>query len=319
MQKSTRASFFVFCIFIYTVFLSAIWPWLATTLNLAYPAQLVLNEVLLFLAPAFVYLIITKQRARNVLRLKPLKFHNILLIIVIALFIQPCMSLLSFITALIFPNNVANTLVTYQSVPLYVMLISMAVTPAICEEIVFRGIVFSDYENLSLPKAALGSGLLFGMMHMDLQQFLYAAVIGMIFCYLVYKTGSIFSSMLAHFVINGFQVGYAKLSLALAQQAGAPVTNTSSVETTFWGNLSLLFALLFLIAITLPVLICAFYAFHKINPGCGCVDTYGKPCYPTAKGAEERLVTVPFVLSISFYVVIVICIPFILYLFMGLL
>ena len=82
----------------------------------------------------------------------------------------------------------------------------MALTPAICEEIVMRGVVLSEYKYKNTFKAAVMNGIIFGLMHLSGQQFLYAAVLGFLFAYIVRITGSLFSTMIVHFVFNGFNM-----------------------------------------------------------------------------------------------------------------
>ena len=82
----------------------------------------------------------------------------------------------------------------------------MALTPAICEELVMRGVVLSEYKYKTTFKAAIMNGLIFGLMHLSGQQFLYAAILGFLFAYIVRVTGSLFSTMIVHFVFNGFNM-----------------------------------------------------------------------------------------------------------------
>jgi hypothetical protein len=87
----------------------------------------------------------------------------------------------------------------------------MAVIPACIEEFVFRGIFYHSYRKSGILGAALLSGVLFGMLHLNINQFIYAFFIGIIFALLVEATGSMFSSMLAHFAINTYSIIVLKL------------------------------------------------------------------------------------------------------------
>ena len=50
------------------------------------------------------------------------------------------------------------------------------------------------------------SGLVFGMFHLNINQFAYALVSGVIFAYMAEATGSIWSSVIAHFVVNSYSI-----------------------------------------------------------------------------------------------------------------
>jgi len=82
----------------------------------------------------------------------------------------------------------------------------VAVIPAILEETVYRGVFFNEFRKMNPRKGVVLSGLLFGLMHMNFNQFIYAFVMGMIFALLVEVTDSIISSMIVHFTINGSSV-----------------------------------------------------------------------------------------------------------------
>ena len=83
-------------------------------------------------------------------------------------------------------------------------LLVVAVAPAICEEMMFRGYVFSAFEDKFKPKTAmLISACLFGIYHMSFVRFIVTAFIGYVTCYVVYKSKSLFMGMIMHFINNG--------------------------------------------------------------------------------------------------------------------
>ena len=59
--------------------------------------------------------------------------------------------------------------------------------------------------------AALMSGLLFGCFHLNINQALYAFVMGIVFAYMVEATGSLWSSVIAHFAVNTYSIGIVQL------------------------------------------------------------------------------------------------------------
>ena len=97
----------------------------------------------------------------------------------------------------------SQTLLTY---PFVVQIILMAVIPALVEEFIFRGLFYGTYRKCGVLKGALMSGLVFGLFHLNINQFCYAFVIGVVFAFLVEATGSIWSSVLAHFAINTYSI-----------------------------------------------------------------------------------------------------------------
>ena len=59
--------------------------------------------------------------------------------------------------------------------------------------------------------ACIASGLLFGIMHLDPQQFLYATALGFVLALVVRITDSIFASVIMHFIINGTSITVQKV------------------------------------------------------------------------------------------------------------
>ena len=91
---------------------------------------------------------------------------------------------------------------------LWINLLVVAVLPAICEELLFRGIIYKGIENngKSMKRAIILSGILFGFMHMDFIRMIPTALLGIGFAYVLYRSRSIFLCMLMHFLNNGFIV-----------------------------------------------------------------------------------------------------------------
>jgi membrane protease YdiL (CAAX protease family) len=93
--------------------------------------------------------------------------------------------------------------ITPAQYPLRTLLV-FAVIPPICEEMFFRGILFRGIASRFGAAAALaGTTLLFSAVHSTLGQKGMMLFLGCYFGLLVYWTGSLWTSMLAHAVNNG--------------------------------------------------------------------------------------------------------------------
>ena len=79
----------------------------------------------------------------------------------------------------------------------------IALTPAICEEALFRGVILRGF-SAKLPRvtSAILTGVLFGLYHVDLWRLLPTALLGVALSLIALETGSILPSMLTHFVNN---------------------------------------------------------------------------------------------------------------------
>lgn len=172
-----------------------------------YQVQIIGTFIFLWL-PSILYLVIRRRtlgaHIKEVLKLKKTKGSNFLFCFLIYLCLVPIAAFLNLITMLFVPNNVVEFMTTLSSSGSnLLMLFTIAVIPAIGEELVFRGIIHDGYKNTPLVFMALINGLLFGLFHMNPSQLLYAFVLGTVFTYVVEYTGSIFTTMFIHFIFNG--------------------------------------------------------------------------------------------------------------------
>jgi len=162
-------------------------------------------QLLIFILPLFVWLVMKEEKFSSNIPAHKLGAKNIILIVAISLLIQPAMMTLSGISSLFFTNYVSEMIYSSLEQPLWLILLASAVTPAICEELVFRGYLQTQQRDRRLKQAAILNGLFFAIIHLNLQQFLYAFVMGIIFVYMVHYTRSIWAGILSHFVVNAAQ------------------------------------------------------------------------------------------------------------------
>ncbi|MBR1443256.1 MAG: CPBP family intramembrane metalloprotease [Firmicutes bacterium] len=170
------------------------------------PAGHILYNIAVIVLPLFIITKVEKVPLTFLIPIKKLRWKNVLLIILISISVQPILSLISVISGMFFKNSVSEMLYENMRYGYFSMIISIAVMPAICEELIFRGIMLSGYKKAGIKKAAIITGLFFAIAHLNEQQFFYAMFMGILFAYFVYYTNSIFSSILSHFVINATQI-----------------------------------------------------------------------------------------------------------------
>ncbi len=89
-----------------------------------------------------------------------------------------------------------------SNVQLVLMLVELVVVPAFVEELLFRGVILSNLLPFGKGTAVLGSALLFGLMHQNAEQLLYATAAGAVLGWIFVQTRSIWPCVLMHFVNN---------------------------------------------------------------------------------------------------------------------
>lgn len=90
-----------------------------------------------------------------------------------------------------------------EPMPLWVVWLVLGVTPGICEELFFRGLVFSGLRRLGAWPAVLLSALLFGLAHASIYRLLPTFILGVLLGVLRWRSGSVVPGMAMHAINNG--------------------------------------------------------------------------------------------------------------------
>jgi len=179
-----------------------------------------LTQLLVILLPGlFLALFWLKLPSRAVLRLHMPKGG--ILTLVGALMLAPLSVLLAGLLATIFTKLVPGSaalsklMEEYMGLntqPLWLLLLVLGVMPAICEELLFRGVILSLMpKRFSTMRRVLTVGGMFGAFHMSLLRFLPTGLLGCVLTFLAIRTGSVFPCMLLH-------AGHNMLSVSIAVQ-----------------------------------------------------------------------------------------------------
>ena len=178
------------------------------TVNMA----LVIPEIIL-LIPALLYVLVLRPKTVDGVSMSVVSPTTTILTVVLTFLIMPLVMFINSITSL-FTENSVDTVLNYivNNNPLWLNLVIIALLPAVVEEFIFRGLIFNGYKRRNPFMAILLSAALFGLIHMNINQFSYAFAIGVIFGFMAYATGSLLPSILSHFIINGTSVVISHLS-----------------------------------------------------------------------------------------------------------
>lgn len=112
--------------------------------------------------------------------------------------------------AYLFPESTENVSMTFSEIMdgnIIGIFFVIAVTPAICEEMLFRGMLFHSMKARYRMPVAIGAvATIFGLYHMSLVKFIPTGFLGLLLCYMVYATGSIYPAMMMHCINNALSV-----------------------------------------------------------------------------------------------------------------
>ena len=160
----------------------------------------------MILIPALIYTFYIDKNPVEFLRIRKFNIFSAMLIVVMMFTLLPVMALLNAISMLFSTNVIASSMQEITGGNVWMGLIFMAVLPAFVEEITFRGAVYRSLRGARPVRAIILTGFIFGAMHMNFNQFVYASALGIVMGFVIEATGSILSTMILHFCFNANSV-----------------------------------------------------------------------------------------------------------------
>jgi sodium transport system permease protein len=166
--------------------------------------QLLFNELVVMIGATLLILKVYRLDARDTLSLRPVKPVVWLAI----LFAIPSANLTALgifrLVNMVIPapqqllERFAEDVIP-KGMPVWQLLLYVAVLPAICEELAFRGILLSGLRRKLRPVGLIaGIGVIFGLFHVTLYRLAPTAALGMVLTAIALMTGSIFPGMVLH-------------------------------------------------------------------------------------------------------------------------
>lgn len=301
--KKTNIYYMALIIFyMFAAFLVSLFPIKNINVNFS----LLLGEVII-LIPTLIYVAISKFKPIRLLQIKPISISNILIIILLTYLCMPLLSLLNYISMFFVHSKVTDMFQVAGTNPLGLNLLLIAVVPAIVEELVFRGILFHSYRRNNILRAGILSAFLFGLMHLNVNQFLYAFAMGIIFAFVIEATGSIFSSMLMHFIINANSVMIYYMYGQLKELAGDELTKQiTALPSDFAAGTIIYLVVMALIGLILAALV-YYWLCYRNGTVAHIRNIIGRPGRKVLNLEYGRIFSIPLIIGI------IICICYIIY------
>ena len=203
-------------------------------------AGLIATEVIIFLIPVL-YAIYIKADIKNTFSLRLPRVRDIFGAIFIWIGGYFLINITTQILLALFPQGAdvleaVNSSVMMDS--LLASLIVVALIPALCEEVLFRGFLLGAFKGKSKKSkiwAVITVGILFGIMHLNFIRIVPTAMLGILFAYCALVTKSIWTSVFMHFLNNGFSVCVLYISqnylsdISLSTEVSYSMPNISSI------------------------------------------------------------------------------------------
>jgi sodium transport system permease protein len=172
-------------------------------------AQLVLvTQLAMVASPALLMAIMLTRSPRRTLLLRLPKLWTLPAAFVLAVALHPAVLLLGEVVQRLYPmpESMRQAMQLHLEADLPAILAVFALTPAICEELAFRGFMLSGLRHLGHKwQAILISSIFFGVTHQVFHQSIVACVMGLVLGYLAVQTGSLLPCVVFHFTNNSVQ------------------------------------------------------------------------------------------------------------------
>lgn len=162
-----------------------------------------ISSLVLYFVMFMVFFKFNKNKSNNITSKFSFKKLIIYTLIAIAVFflVSPIVNWLShYLTKAGFePSVIPYELTTGNYI---ISIISLVLLPAICEELLFRGLIFKGLKKHGKILSCTLTALLFGIYHMSIFQTVYPLVFGLILCVIMYNENNIIYCIVAHAVNN---------------------------------------------------------------------------------------------------------------------
>ncbi|QFJ54879.1 CPBP family intramembrane glutamic endopeptidase [Pseudobutyrivibrio xylanivorans] len=138
---------------------------------------------------------------------KKIKVSTFFFTVLLTFVSAPMYMFANVLSQLFVPNILVQNMDSIFGDSMGLPLLAIVVVAPICEEIVMRGFFHNRLKNvMPFGAAAVLSGFMFGALHLNLNQFCYAWVLGVLFAYANRASGSTITSVIMHMLTNGFNM-----------------------------------------------------------------------------------------------------------------
>lgn len=218
-----------------------------------FKSGVLITEFLLLALPTIIFTRLNSTSIKRELRLNRLSIIDAVLIVVIftsGYWVAVFINLLGQILLSILGQLITPQIPFAQSSSEYViLLLVIAGSAGICEEILCRGYIMRAYERLGMWPSIFISALLFSLLHLNIQNILAPFFLGLLLGFVVYKTNSIYAGMLGHFINNTVAVtlGFVVMNLPMYKNLD-PQAMEQELTTASLIGASVLFGIIALFA-----------------------------------------------------------------------
>lgn len=263
-------------------------------INFTMTANLLVSEMIIML-PALLFLLVSRAKWGDALGFHKIKISSAFMTVLFTFLCMPLITVLNALSMLFVDNAVASMQADILNISFPVMLFMIGIYGPFCEEFVFRGVIYRSYKKAgSVFWAILLSALLFGLMHLNINQAVYAFVIGILLSLLVEATGSLWGSMVCHMVFNSQQVCLMYFYQWIESTARGKALMEAQTELTREDLLMAISVYLMIAAVMTPLAFCVLAWIAKNEKR----EEALRQIWTKRKEKREYLVSIPLIIAI---------------------
>ena len=180
---------------------------------------IVLTQFGLILVPALIMTFMLSRSPRKTLLLTAPRSMTVGAAMLLAFVMHPLVVLMGQGIEAMYPvseetlQSMSQLTTAMRTAPAWQLVVAIALVPAVCEEIAFRGLILSGLRHLGSKWAAIViSSLFFGLTHGMLQQSLAATAVGVVLGFIAVQTGSLLPGIVFHLTHNSLGVMLGRIS-----------------------------------------------------------------------------------------------------------
>lgn len=210
-----------------------------------FESGVLITEFLLLALPTIVFTKLNGTSIKRDLRLNRLSIIDAVLVVVIFMsgyWVAVFINLLGQIILSMLGQLITPQIPFAQSGSEYItLLLVIAGSAGICEEILCRGYIMRAYERLGMWPCIIMSALLFSLLHLNIQNILAPFFLGLLLGFVVYKTNSIYAGMIGHFINNMIAVtwGYVVANLPMYKNLDTQILEQELTTASLIGSAAL--------------------------------------------------------------------------------
>lgn len=277
LKKSyTLMGFFLFFVLISPLFLSLL-SFKSSTLNFIF------YYTVPFLATYIVSISILNLNKITIF--KKISFPIFIYSILLSILLFPISNFIGLVVNLFTSNPVDDFLNNIKDIGIFNLFIIVAILPSILEEFLLRYLFLNGFKNIKPSYSAIVNGFFFGLIHLNLHQFSYTFLLGIVLTYLTIYSKNIIYPIVTHLFFN---------TIGLTLFLILPKPNNTIQYSNFTDKF---FPILFFFVLSIFSLNAIITIFTKIKKITGYTDSF-MPIH------FSKLLTPSFYVVVSFYIFI---------------